>query len=64
MQTEHQMRLQQISDIILFAEISDDRTLCQQLESMSCLGINVVHQIVTKMATKEEQVDSSFERRY
>lgn len=63
MKTELQRRKEQIEDIVLLADVSD-RTLLQQLESMTCLGISVVHQIVTKMATKEEQPNTSFERRY
>lgn len=62
MTTDLQRRRNEIEDITLLADIQD-KVLLQQLESLSCLGISVVHQIVTKMSVKE-QTEDSFERRY
>jgi predicted metal-binding transcription factor (methanogenesis marker protein 9) len=63
MKTDLQKRTEQIDDIVLLANISDEEylSLRQQLDSLSNLGINVVHVIVTKIVTKEEQ-QLSFER--
>ena len=59
METEHIKRKRQIEEIILISEISDDRILCQQLESMSCLQVEVVHTLLVRIAIKN---DDSFIR--
>lgn len=67
MKTDLQKRNEQLEDIILMADLGSEehKTLRQQLESMSFMSIDVMHQVVTRMATAqtEESESISFERK-
>jgi hypothetical protein len=67
-QTDLQKRNSQLQDIILMADLDGDKnkTIRTQLESMSFMCIDVVHQIVTSMSvSSREDADDrvSFERK-